>query len=52
VEPPAVTRVTGIAAADLIENDVLLGQPVRHLVAQGGAVLVPEASLRALRLAT
>jgi malonate decarboxylase beta subunit len=52
MEPSAVTRVTGIAAADLIENDVLLGQPVRHLVAQGGAVLVPEASLRALRLAT
>jgi hypothetical protein len=40
--------VTGIAAADLIENDPLLGQPVRHLAALGGATIVRDASLAAL----
>ena len=48
MEPSAVARVTGIEAAELIENDPLLGQPVRHLVARGGAAIVAEATLTAL----
>ena len=48
MEPATIARVTGIAAADLIENDPLLGQPVRHLVALGGATIVEQASLEAL----
>jgi hypothetical protein len=48
MEPSAIARVTGIDAADLIENDALLGQPVRHFVALGGATIVDDASLEAL----
>ena len=48
MEPSVVSRVTGIAAADLIENDPLLGQSVRHFAALGGASIVDEASLEAL----
>jgi malonate decarboxylase beta subunit len=48
MEPSTVARVTGIAAADLVENDPLLGQPVRHLAALGGARIVQEATLAAL----
>jgi malonate decarboxylase beta subunit len=48
MEPSALARITGIAASDLIENDPLLGQPVRHLAALGGATIVPEASLATL----
>ena len=51
MEPATIARVTGIGAADLIENDPMLGQPVRHLAALGGATIVPEASLEALRIA-
>jgi malonate decarboxylase beta subunit len=48
MEPSAIARVTGIDAADLIENDALLGQPVRHFAALGGATIVDDASLEAL----
>ena len=48
MEPSTVARVTGIAAADLVENDPLLGQPVRHLVTLGGATIVQDATLEAL----
>ena len=48
MEPSAIARVTGIAAADLIENDPLLGQPVRHFAALGGATIVRDASLAVL----
>jgi len=48
MEPSTVARVTGIAAADLVENDPLLGQPVRHLAALGGATIVQNATLEAL----
>ena len=48
MEPSTVARVTGIAAADLVENDPLLGQPVRHLAALGGATIVQDATLDAL----
>lgn len=48
MEPSAVARVTGISAASLIEDDPLLGQPVRHLAAQGDVRIVSEASLEAL----
>ena len=49
MEPSAVARVTGLPAGDLIENDPLLGQPVRHLAAQGGvAAIIDDASLTAL----
>jgi malonate decarboxylase beta subunit len=36
MEPSAIARVTGLPAASLIEDDPLLGQPVRHLAALGG----------------
>jgi hypothetical protein len=49
MEPSAVARVTGLSAGDLIENDPLLGQPVRHFAAQGGvAAIIDDASLTAL----
>jgi malonate decarboxylase beta subunit len=48
MEPSAVARVTGIAAADLIDDDPMLGQPVRHLAALGGATIVADASLATL----
>lgn len=49
MEPSAVARVTGLPAGALIESDPLLGQPVRHLAAQGGvSAIIPEASLVAL----
>jgi hypothetical protein len=51
MEPSAIARVTGLPAGDLIENDPLLGQPVRHLLAQGGvAAIIPDASLASLGL--
>ena len=51
MEPSAIVRVTGLPAGDLIENDPMLGQPVRHLLAQGGvAAMVPDASLASLGL--
>jgi hypothetical protein len=46
--PSAVSRVTGIAADALVDDDPLLGQPVRHFAARGGATIVGEATLEAL----
>jgi hypothetical protein len=52
MEPSAIARVTGISAATLIEDDALLGQPVRHLAAHGGVDgLIAEATLEALGIA-
>ena len=49
MEPAAMSRVTGLAAGTLIEDDALIGQPVRHLQAQGGVTaIVPDASLASL----
>ena len=49
MEPAAVARVTGIAAASLIEDDAMLGQPVRHLAAHGGvAAILEDATLAAM----
>jgi len=49
MEPSALARVTGLPAASLIEDDPLLGQPVRHLDAQGAvAAIIPDASLASL----
>jgi malonate decarboxylase beta subunit len=46
MEPSAIARVTGLPAAALIENDPLLGQPVRHLAALGGVDrIVDEADI-------
>jgi len=51
MEPSAIVRVTGLPAGTLIEDDPLLGQPVRHLMAQGGvAAIVPDASIASLGL--
>ena len=51
MEPSAMARVTGLAAGTLVEDDPLVGQPVRHLQAQGGVVaIVPDASLASLGL--
>jgi len=42
--PDAIARVTGLDTARLIEDDSLLGQPVRHFDALGGitAIVDPE----------
>jgi malonate decarboxylase beta subunit len=49
MEPSAIARVTGLAAGRLIEDDPLLGQPVRHLKAQGGVdAIITDASLASL----
>jgi len=51
MEPSAIARVTGLPADDLVENDPLVGHPVRHLQAQGGvAAIVPDASLASIGL--
>ena len=51
MEPSAIVRVTGLPAGALIDDDPLLGQPVRHLMAQGGvAAIVPDASIASLGL--
>jgi hypothetical protein len=43
--PQAIARVTGVAAGDLIEDDPMLGHPVRHFAALGGVdALLPDAS--------
>lgn len=34
--PDAIARVTGMAAAELVEDDPLLGHSVRHFAALGG----------------
>lgn len=51
MDPSAVSRVTGIASDALVDDDPLLGQPVRHFAAQGGVKIVGEATLEALGLA-
>ena len=43
MEPNAIARVTGMDAAKLIEDDPLLGQPVRHLEALGGVAAIVDA---------
>jgi malonate decarboxylase beta subunit len=44
--PEAIARVTGVDAAARIEDDPLLGHPVRHFAALGGVDrLLPDASL-------
>ncbi|HJU24694.1 MAG TPA: biotin-independent malonate decarboxylase subunit gamma, partial [Casimicrobiaceae bacterium] len=50
MDPSAVSRVTGIASDALGDDDPLLGQPVRHFAAQGGAAIVGEATFDALRI--
>jgi Malonate decarboxylase gamma subunit len=48
MEPSAIARVTGLPAATLIEDDPLLGHPVRHLAALGGASIVDETDVFAV----
>lgn len=51
MEPSAISRVTGLPADAMTDDDPLLGQPVRHLMAQGGvAAIVPDASMASLGL--
>jgi len=51
MEPAAIARVTGLDASTLVEDDPLLGQPVRHFAAWGGiARIVTTASLAAIGL--
>ena len=46
-----IARVTGLDAPGLVEDDPLLGQPVRHFAALGGiAKIVPGATLAAIGL--
>jgi len=51
--PDAIARVTGVAAAGLIEDDPLLGHPVRHFAALGGvdAILSNASASRVLAFA-
>jgi malonate decarboxylase beta subunit len=52
--PDAIARVTGVSAASLIEDDALLGHPVRHFAAVGGvdAVLTDGAPATVLAALT
>jgi hypothetical protein len=51
MEASSIARITGLPAGALIDDDALLGQPVRHLMAQGGvAAIVPDASLASVGL--
>ncbi len=51
MEPSALERVTGLPAGTLVDDDPLVGQPVRHFAAQGGVTaVIPEATLAALGL--
>jgi malonate decarboxylase beta subunit len=51
MEASAIARITGLPADELVENDPLLGQPVRHFAAQGGLdAIVADTSLRSLGL--
>jgi malonate decarboxylase beta subunit len=53
MEPAAVARVTRLPQADLmalIENDALLGQPVRHFARIAGMDIVADADLARLGL--
>ena len=42
MEPSAIGRVTGLRVAAMIEDDPLLGQPVRHLAALGGITAIVD----------
>jgi len=44
MEPAAIARVTGLDVAVLIEDDPMLGQPVRHFAALGGVDAVVDAA--------
>ncbi len=49
--PEAIARVTGLDASRLIEDDPLLGHPVRHFAAQGGITrIISGATLPAMGL--
>ncbi len=51
MEPSAIARITGLDAATLMENDPLLGQPVRHFATQGGvSAVIADASIASLGL--
>jgi hypothetical protein len=53
MEPAAIARVTGISATSLIEDDQLLGQPVRHFAAHGGVdAIIDVATLAAMGLSS
>ena len=43
MEPNAIARVTGLDAAQLSEDDPLLGQPVRHFEGLGGVAAIVDA---------
>jgi biotin-independent malonate decarboxylase beta subunit len=43
MEPNAIARVTGLDTARLIEDDPLLGQPVRHFETLGGIAAIVDA---------
>lgn len=43
MEPQAIARVTGLDATRLIEDDPLLGQPIRHFEALGGVAAIVDA---------
>jgi malonate decarboxylase beta subunit len=42
MEPAAIARVTGLDVVALIENDPVLGQPVRHFAALGGVEAIVD----------
>jgi hypothetical protein len=44
MEPAAIARVTGLDVAALIEDDPVLGQPVRHFAALGGVEAIIDLS--------
>jgi malonate decarboxylase beta subunit len=49
--PEAIARVTGLDASRLVEDDPLLGHPVRHFAAQGGITrIISGATLAAMGL--
>ena len=49
--PDAIARVTGLDTARLIEDDPLLGQPVRHFDALGGITAIVDVDEFRRRLA-
>ena len=42
MEPAAIARVTGVDVATLIEDDLMLGQPVKHFAALGGVEAIVD----------
>jgi len=52
MEPASIARVTGVDAAPLIEDDPMLGQPIRHFARLDPAIrIINEASLREIGVA-